>query len=66
MAGARENIRAGGDSGSRAILLGAISGARLGTKYLLPIDWAEKTTAFPQVQKLVSALVAQRAPSSPI
>ena len=64
LAGARENILAGGDSGSRGCFLGAIAGARLQDKTLLPADWAQKTTILPTVRTLAAALVAQRSSSS--
>lgn len=53
-------ILAGGDSGSRGCFLGAIQGARLGDKALLPADWVAKTTAYAQVLPLAAALVARR------
>ena len=61
IAGARQNILAGGDSGSRGVFLGAIQGARLGSKDLLPSAWAAKTDELAQVRPLAAALVARRA-----
>ncbi len=61
ISGARQNIMAGGDSGSRGVLLGAVQGARLGDKALLPSDWAAKTDELAQVRPLAAALVARRA-----
>jgi ADP-ribosylglycohydrolase len=61
IAGARQNILAGGDSGSRGVFRGAIQGARLGSKDLLPSDWAAKTDELAQVRPLAAALVARRA-----
>ena len=40
--------------------MGAIQGARLGDKALLPADWVAKTTAYAQVLPLAAALVARR------
>jgi hypothetical protein len=59
--GARASIMAGGDSGSRGVFFGALAGARLGDKALLPADWVSKTTAYPSVAPLAAALVAKRA-----
>jgi ADP-ribosylglycohydrolase len=58
--GARANIMAGGDSGSRGIFFGALAGARLGDKALIPQDWVAKTTVYAEVAPLAAALVAHR------
>jgi hypothetical protein len=61
LAGARASIMAGGDSGSRGVFFGALAGARLGNKLLLPSIWTQKTTVFNTVLPLAAQLVAHRA-----
>ena len=60
LAGARASILAGGDSGSRGVFFGAIAGARLGDKALLPTSWTTKTSSFATIAPLITQLVAHR------
>jgi len=58
--GARDSILSGGDSGSRGCFFGAIAGARLGDKSLLPSAWVDQTTVYTTVAPLIAQLVAYR------
>ena len=61
VSGARQNILAGGDSGSRGVFVGALQGARLGSASALPSDWVAKTTVYATVAPLAAQLVSKRA-----